>query len=65
MLRYLGTEIDIFAGFSLFDNATLRAGYSQMFASESMEVLKGGSRNETNNWVWLMLILKPEFLNNK
>ena len=62
MPRYLGTELDVFAGFSLYQAVTLRIGYSQMFASESMEVLKGGSRNEISNWGWLMLILKPQLI---
>lgn len=62
MPKYLGTEADIFLGLSLHENAGLRAGYSQMFASATMEVLKGGSRSETNNWAWLMLILKPGFI---
>jgi hypothetical protein len=63
MPRYLGTEIDIFAGYNIAENTVLRAGYSHMLASESMEVLKGGSRNETSNWAWVMLIMKPDFLN--
>lgn len=41
----------------------LRMGYSEMFANASMEVVKGGSKNETSNWAWIMLIVKPEFLN--
>ncbi len=61
--QYLGTEIDIFAGFDLFVQATVRAGYSQMFATEAMERLKGVSRGEINNWAWLMLVLRPSFLN--
>lgn len=61
--QYLGTEIDIFAGFDLFEQATVRAGYSQMFATVAMERLKGGSRDEINNWVWMMLVLRPSFLN--
>jgi hypothetical protein len=63
MPRYLGTEIDIYLGLQVMDQASLRLGYSQMFASESMELLKGGSRKETNNWAWLMLVLKPIFFN--
>ncbi len=61
--QYLGSEIDVFAGYNLFEQATVRAGYSQMFATEAMERLKGGSKDEINNWVWLMLVLRPSFLN--
>ncbi len=63
MPRYLGTEIDLYFGLQLYERATLRIGYSHMFASRSMEVLKGGSRRETNNWAWVMLVLNPEFFN--
>lgn len=56
---YLGTEIDLFAGFTINPQATVRFGYSHMFASQTMEVLKDGSRGETNNWAWIMLVLRP------
>lgn len=62
MNKYLGTEADLIFGFVISPQIAVRAGYSQMFATESMEVLKGGSRTETNNWAWLMLVLKPEFI---
>jgi hypothetical protein len=65
MPRYLGTEIDLYLGYRLFDNAAVRMGYSQMFASGSMELLKGGSKGEINNWAWVMLVVTPEFLNPK
>jgi hypothetical protein len=63
MPRYLGTEADVFVGYNLYDDVTLRIGYSEMFATSSLEVLKGGNKSETNNWAWIMLIVKPEFLN--
>jgi hypothetical protein len=63
MPRYLGTEIDLYFGLQMYAGAALRFGYSHMFASQSMEVLKGGSRKETNHWAWVMLVLNPEFLN--
>ncbi len=61
MPRYLGTEADFYFGIQMYDQVNLRFGYSQMFASESMEVLKGGSRQELNNWAWVMLVITPEF----
>jgi hypothetical protein len=63
MPRYLGTEVDFFVGYNLYGNVVLRMGYSEMFSTASMEVLKGGSKNETSNWAWIMLIVKPDFLN--
>ncbi len=40
------------------------AGYSQMFATASMEAIKGGSSEEVNNRAWNMLNVKPVFLRN-
>lgn len=64
MDRYLGTEADLILGYVISPQFAVRAGYSQMFATEVMEVLKGGSRKELNNWAWLMLVMKPEFIRN-
>ncbi len=61
MPRFLGLELDIYAGYRLNEFSLLRFGYSKMFASESMEVLKGGSRREPNNWTWAMLVIRPVF----
>ena len=37
-------------------------GYSQLFATDAMVALKGGSAEETQNWAWVMFTFKPEFL---
>ena len=62
--KQLGTEVDVvytqgFKGFSI------KAGYSQMFAADGMYELKGVAEDlaaSNQNWAWLMLVLKPEFL---
>lgn len=59
MPRFLGVELDLYAGYRLNEFSVLRFGYSRMFASESMEVLKGGSRSEPNHWAWAMIIIRP------
>lgn len=57
---YLGTEIDIVYTQALMKNVKLNVGYSQMFASDSMSLIKGGrSNNNTNNWGWVQLIINP------
>ena len=58
----LGTEIDLALGYKFNDWINFSAGYSQMFATSSMEILKGGSKDVTNNWAYLMITLKPKFL---
>ena len=65
MDNYLGTEIDYVMGYKLTDSIKVKAGYSQMFATESMEILKGGNSDITNNWTWLMVTFKPTFFIHK
>lgn len=55
----LGTEIDLMLGYKFSKDIQFQIGYSQMFASESLEVLKGGNKNSTNNWAWAMIVVKP------
>lgn len=58
--KYLGTELDIVFTQALIKNVTLNVGYSQMFASESMEALKGvADPASIQNWGWAMLVIKP------
>ncbi|PKQ65581.1 hypothetical protein BZG02_00830 [Labilibaculum filiforme] len=60
--KYLGTEIDLSVAYKYSGNVTFQAGYSQMFASDSMQALKGGDKDETQNWGWVMLVFTPDFL---
>ncbi|MCX7550043.1 alginate export family protein [Xanthomarina sp. F2636L] len=55
----LGTEIDLTLGYNFSKDIQFQVGYSQMFATESMEVLKGGDKDATNNWAWAMIVVKP------
>lgn len=59
MSRSLGTEVDIVAGYKISKNIQFNAGYSRMFATDSMEVLKGGDSSENNSWAWMMFTFKP------
>lgn len=59
---YLGTEFDLVFGYAIAKSVTISAGYSQMLASESMQVVK----NEYNpkgsqNWAWIMIDINPTF----
>lgn len=60
MSNGLGTELDLVLGYKLAKEISLNAGYSQMFATESMEILKGGDRDEHNSWSWVMITFKPK-----
>jgi hypothetical protein len=64
---YLGTEIDLTAVYKVYKDITLTAGYSQMFASDSMVALKGGTglNDITNNWAYLMVNFNPQIFSTK
>ncbi len=61
----LGTEIDINLGYKLASNATVNVGHSMMYATESMEVLRGGDKDENNSWSWVMFTFKPKLFSTK
>ncbi|MDN5213981.1 alginate export family protein [Fulvivirgaceae bacterium BMA12] len=55
----LGTEIDLVYNLDIAKEVNFKLGYSQLFASDSMEIIKGGDKSELNNWAWAMLTIKP------
>ncbi|MFB6306980.1 MAG: alginate export family protein, partial [Flavobacteriales bacterium] len=57
----LGTEVDLTLGYKINPNVTVKAGYSHMFPTETMETLKGVKTSEVQNWGWLMIDFKPDF----
>ncbi|CAL2089147.1 Alginate_exp domain-containing protein [Tenacibaculum sp. 190524A05c] len=64
--NYLGTEVDVVFTQKVMSFATLKIGYSHMFASDTMEVLKGvANPSSTQNWGWAMLIVKPTLFQKK
>jgi hypothetical protein len=65
MSNSLGTEIDVSLGYKIANDIQLKAGYSQMFATKTMEILKAGNNNNNTNWAWVMFVFKPRLLNYK
>jgi hypothetical protein len=65
--KYLGTEVDLTAVYKASKDITLVAGYSQMFASDAMVALKGGTglKDTANNWAYLMVNINPQILATK
>lgn len=63
--NYLGTEVDFTLNYQLADFVQLNFGYSQMLASTSMEVLKGGNKDISNNWAYLSLHFNPRIFSYK
>ena len=57
----LGTEVDLVYTMMLSQNVKFNLGYSQMFATETMEAVKGGGdASAFNNWAWAMISFKPQ-----
>lgn len=60
--NYLGTELDLTLTQTLNPATKISFGYSQMFATESLEILKGGSKGAFNNWAYVMISVTPKFI---
>ncbi|WGH76116.1 alginate export family protein [Tenacibaculum tangerinum] len=63
--KQLGTEVDLVYSYTFTKEIGLKAGYSHMFASEGMEVLKNNFDGNTNNWAWAMVTIKPTLFTSK
>lgn len=63
--KQLGLEIDFMLKHKLNKAAEMRVGYSTMFASKSMEIIKGGDSDKYQQWFWLMFIFKPTLFEHK
>lgn len=57
--KQLGTELDIVYRYRIQKEIDISAGYSHLFASQGMEILKGNADGNINNWGWIMLTLNP------
>jgi hypothetical protein len=61
----LGEEIDLVYNLNVAPDFNLKLGYSQMYATSSMELLKGKQGSSFNQWAWLMLTFKPILFKSK
>ena len=61
----LGTEIDLSIGYKVANNINFSAGFSKMYATNSMEILKGGDKDEANTWSWIMININPKLFSSK
>ena len=57
--KQLGTEMDLVYSYTYDAQIKIMAGYSQLFASNGMEILKNNFDDNTNNWGWIMITIKP------
>ena len=58
----LGNEIDIVYSYRFDKDVIFKAGYSQLFPSEGMEILKNNFDENNNYFAWLMVVIKPNLL---
>ncbi len=61
----LGVEIDTMVSYKFSKAISMNAGFSTMLATESMEVIKGGDKDEFNSWTWVMITFKPNLFTSK
>lgn len=60
--KYLGTEADLTLSHQFNPVTSISFGYSVMFGTQSLEVLKGGNKDELAHWAYVMLRFRPKFL---
>lgn len=58
----LGDELDCSIAYKHSADITIKLGYSMATPTESLVHLKGGSADYSNNWGWLMFVIKPKFM---
>lgn len=62
--KQLGTEADLSFNYNFTKAINIKAGYSHMFAAKGMEYLKNNFDDNTNNWGWIMVTIKPTLFSN-
>ena len=63
--KSLGHEIDLQVTTTLMKNVTLMAGYSTMFGTETMDIVKGGNHKSWQDWAWVTLNINPRIFSTK
>lgn len=60
--RGLGSEIDFQVDWTIMKDVKLSAGYSIMFGTNTMKMVKGGNPSHWQDWGWLSLNINPRVL---
>lgn len=61
----LGMELDTYVGYKHSKGVLIKGGVSGMFDTGTMRAIKGGDNGASNYWGWVMIVVKPTFLNGK
>jgi hypothetical protein len=57
--KQLGTEVDLGYSYQFSKDINIKAGYSHIFPSEGLEIIKSNFDDNTNNWGWVMITIHP------
>ena len=63
--KQLGVEADLVFNYNFKKDINIKAGYSQLFASGGMELLKNNVDDNSNYWGWLMVTINPTLFTTK
>ena len=63
--RSLGDELDLLLDYQPSAIINFQLGYSMMFATKNMELIKGGNKNNYNGWAFAMLKISPTFFSHE
>lgn len=61
----LGHELEFSASYALSKDASISAGYSYMWGTETMVRLKRSSENRNLRWAWLTLTISPRLFTTR
>ncbi len=57
--KQFGVEADFVLNYNFKKDINIKAGYSHLFASEGMQLLKNNFDDNSNYWAWAMVTIKP------
>jgi hypothetical protein len=55
----LANELDLTGGLIINSDVSLQLGYSQLLSSESLKYLQASNASNSQNWAYIMLIIRP------
>jgi len=61
----LGIEAGIMITYTFSPEMNVSGGYSQMFGTKTLQALKGGNNELTQNWAWIMITFSPTFFRSE
>lgn len=63
--KNFGQEIDLAYTHKVSKDVTLQAGYSHLIQDKGLKFIQANNSDNTNNWAWMMLTIKPTLFKGK